>query len=181
GPAARSASPASRARPRTATRSGSGIGPPMSRPAPPTPFITTSSGISSPSQSLPTRRSGSLPAPHCRSGISMSSSPGSRPTRTRWFAAPEVPTAEEAGVPGLAISLWHGMWAPKGTPKDIVAKLNTAVVDALADATVQKRFAEQGQEIPPREQQSPEGFAAYHKAEIEKWWPIIKAANIKNE
>jgi tripartite-type tricarboxylate transporter receptor subunit TctC len=102
-------------------------------------------------------------------------------SRTRWFAAPDVPTAEETGLPGLAISLWHGMWAPKGTPKDAVAKLNTAVVDALADATVQKRFAEQGQEIPPREQHTPEGFAAYHKAEIEKWWPIIKTANIKNE
>jgi tripartite-type tricarboxylate transporter receptor subunit TctC len=102
-------------------------------------------------------------------------------SRTRWFAAPEVPTAEEMGVPGLAISLWHGMWAPKGTPKDVVGKLNAAVVNALADPAVQKRYAEQGQEIPSREQQTPEGFAAYHKAEIEKWWPIIKAANIKNE
>jgi tripartite-type tricarboxylate transporter receptor subunit TctC len=102
-------------------------------------------------------------------------------SRTRWFAAPEVPTAEEMGVPGLAISLWHGMWAPKSTPKDVVGKLNAAVVNALADPAVQKRYAEQGQEIPSREQQTPEGFAAYHKAEIEKWWPIIKAANIKNE
>ena len=102
-------------------------------------------------------------------------------SRRRWFAAPDVPTAEESGVPGVAISLWHGMWAPAGTPKEVVAKLNAAVVDALADPTVQKRFAEQGQEIPPREQQTPEAFAAFHKAEIENWWPIIRSANIKNE
>jgi tripartite-type tricarboxylate transporter receptor subunit TctC len=102
-------------------------------------------------------------------------------SKTRWFAAPEVPTAEEMGVPGLAISLWHGMWAPKGTPKGVVGKLNAAVVNALADPAVQNRYAEQGQEIPSREQQTSEGFAAYHKSEIEKWWPIIKAANIKNE
>jgi len=102
-------------------------------------------------------------------------------SKARWFAAPEVPTAEEMGVPGLAISLWHGMWVPKGTPKEIVAKLNAAVVAALADPAVQKRFADQGQELPPREQQTRDGFAAYHKAEIEKWWPIIKGANIKAE
>jgi tripartite-type tricarboxylate transporter receptor subunit TctC len=102
-------------------------------------------------------------------------------SRTRWFAAPEVPTAEEMGLPGVTISLWHGMWAPKGTSKEIIGILNAAVVHALADPLVQKRFAEQGQEMPPREQQTPDGFAAYHKAEIEKWWPIIKAANIKNE
>jgi tripartite-type tricarboxylate transporter receptor subunit TctC len=85
------------------------------------------------------------------------------------------------GVPGLAISLWHGMWAPKGATQAVVGKLNAAVVNALADPAVQMRYAEQGQEIPPRGQQTPEGFAAYHKAEIEKWWPIIKSANIKNE
>jgi tripartite-type tricarboxylate transporter receptor subunit TctC len=102
-------------------------------------------------------------------------------SRTRWFAAPEVPTAEEMGVPGLAISLWHGMWAPKGTPKEIVAKLNAAVVQALADPVVQKRFTDQGHEVAPRDQQAPDAFGAYHKAEIEKWWPIIKGANIKNE
>jgi tripartite-type tricarboxylate transporter receptor subunit TctC len=102
-------------------------------------------------------------------------------SKRRWFAAPDVPTAEEMGVPGLAISLWHGLWAPKGTPADVVGKLNAAVVAALADPAVAKRFADLGQEIAPRAQQTPEGFAAYHKAEIEKWWPIIKAANIKNE
>jgi tripartite-type tricarboxylate transporter receptor subunit TctC len=102
-------------------------------------------------------------------------------SRTRWFAAPDVPTAEEMGVPGLAISLWHGMWAPKGTPKEIVARLNAAVVQALADPAVQKRFTDQGHEVAPRDQQAPDAFGAYHKAEIEKWWPIIKGANIKNE
>ncbi|HEY7662752.1 MAG TPA: tripartite tricarboxylate transporter substrate-binding protein [Xanthobacteraceae bacterium] len=102
-------------------------------------------------------------------------------SKRRWFAAPEVPTAEEMGVPGLALSLWHGMWAPKGTPTEIIARLNAAVVAALADPAVRERFAAQGQELPPPEQQTPEGFAAYHRAEAEKWWPIIKAANIKNE
>jgi tripartite-type tricarboxylate transporter receptor subunit TctC len=102
-------------------------------------------------------------------------------SNARWFAAPDVPTAQESGMPGLALSLWHGMWAPKSTPGEIIARLNAAVVKALADPTVQKRYAEQGQEIPPPEQQSPEGFRAFHQAEIEKWWPIIKAANIKNE
>ena len=100
-------------------------------------------------------------------------------SKNRWFAAPDVPTAEEMGVPGVALSLWHGLWASKGTPKDVIAKLNAAVVAALADPAVQKRLADQGQEIAPREQQTPEGFAAFHKAEIEKWWPIIKGAGIK--
>ncbi len=100
-------------------------------------------------------------------------------SKTRWFAAPAVPTIEEMGVPGLYMSFWHGVWAPKGTPKDIVAKLNAAVVNALADAGARQRFSDQGHEIPQREQQTPEALAAFHKAEIEKWWPIIKAANIK--
>jgi tripartite-type tricarboxylate transporter receptor subunit TctC len=102
-------------------------------------------------------------------------------SKARWFAAPDVPTAEEMGAPGLAISLWHGMWAPKGTPAEIIGKLNAAVVAALDDAAVQRRFVDLGQEIPSPAQQTPEGFAAYHKAEIEKWWPIIKGANIKAE
>ncbi len=102
-------------------------------------------------------------------------------SQNRWFAAPDVPTAEEMGVPGVALSLWHGLWASKGTPRDVIGKLNTAVVAALADPAVQKRFADQGQELAPREQQTPEGFAAYHKAETEKWWPIIKGAGIKAE
>lgn len=99
--------------------------------------------------------------------------------KTRWFGAPEVPTVDEMGVPGVYVSFWHGLWAPKGTPKDALAKLNAAVVAALVDPTVRQRFADQGQEIPPRDQQTPDALAAYHKADIDRWWPIIKAANIK--
>jgi tripartite-type tricarboxylate transporter receptor subunit TctC len=97
----------------------------------------------------------------------------------RWFGAPEVPTFEEMGVPGIYVSFWHGLWAPKNTPADIIAKLNDAVVKSLADPTLQKRFADQGQEIPLPDQQTPQALAAYQKAEIAKWWPIIKGAGIK--
>jgi len=99
----------------------------------------------------------------------------------RWWAAPDVPTMDEAGVPGLHSSFWHGLWVPKGTPKDVVAKLHAAVVEALADPALVKRFGDIGQEIWPRAQQTPEALAAQQKAEIERWWPIIKAANIKAE
>ena len=102
-------------------------------------------------------------------------------TEKRWFAAPDVPTIDEAGVPGLHFPFWHAIWAPKGTPKDVIARLNAAVVETLADPGVRQRFNELGHEIAPREQQSPAALAAYHKAEIDKWWPIIKAANIKLE
>ena len=102
-------------------------------------------------------------------------------TQKRWFAAPDVPTIDEAGVPGLHFPFGHAIWAPKGTPKDVIAKLNAAVVETLADPGVRQRFNELGHEIAPREQQSSAALAAYHKAEIEKWWPIIKAANIKLE
>jgi tripartite-type tricarboxylate transporter receptor subunit TctC len=88
---------------------------------------------------------------------------------------------DEAGLPGLHVSVWYGIWAPRGTPRDVVAKLNGAVVAALADTTVRARLADLGQEIPPREQQTPEALAAFHKAEIEKWWPMVKAAGIKAE
>ena len=74
---------------------------------------------------------------------------------------------------------WHGLWAPANTPRDIIAKLNAAAVEALSDPSVRQRFADIGQEIFPREQQTPEALAALQKAEIEKWWPVIKAANIK--
>jgi tripartite-type tricarboxylate transporter receptor subunit TctC len=102
-------------------------------------------------------------------------------TKTRWPSTADVPTMEEAGIKGLYATFWHGLWMPKGTPKDVVAKLSAAVQSALADDTVRKRFSEQGQEIPPREQQTPEGLYAHQKAEIDKWWPIIRAAGIKTQ
>jgi tripartite-type tricarboxylate transporter receptor subunit TctC len=98
--------------------------------------------------------------------------------KERWPGAPEIPTVDESGVPGLYGSYWHGMWAPKGTPTDVVAKLNAAVVKALADPTVQQRFLDAGQSIWPRALQTPEALAAHQKAEIERWWPIIRAAGI---
>jgi tripartite-type tricarboxylate transporter receptor subunit TctC len=95
--------------------------------------------------------------------------------------APDIPTVDEAGLPGFHVSIWHGLWAPKGTPKEIVARLSAAAMEALADPAVRKRLADLGQEIPPPERQTPEALAAHHKAEIEKWWPIIRAANVKAE
>lgn len=99
----------------------------------------------------------------------------------RWSLAADVPTADEAGVNGLHVTYWHGVWGPKNTPKEIVAKVNAALVAALTDAVVRERFVNLGQAIPPRDKQTPEALLAYHKAEIAKWWPIIKAANIKAE
>jgi tripartite-type tricarboxylate transporter receptor subunit TctC len=101
--------------------------------------------------------------------------------KSRLAAAPDIPTVDEAGLPGFYFSRWHALWAPRGTPKDAVAKLDAAVVAALADPGVRARLADLGQDIFPREQQTPEALGAYHKAEIEKWWPIIKAAGIKME
>ena len=97
----------------------------------------------------------------------------------RLAAAPEIPTVDEAGLPGLHISVWHGIWAPRGTPGPVVSKLNAAIVESLADPDVQGRLAELGQEIPARERQTPMALRAHHKAEIEKWWPLIEAAGIK--
>jgi tripartite-type tricarboxylate transporter receptor subunit TctC len=102
-------------------------------------------------------------------------------TNTRLLSAPEIPTLDEAGLSGFSISQWHALWLPKGTPKNITTKLNAAVMDALADPTVRARLADLGQEVFPRTQQTPEALGLLHKAEIEKWWPIIKAANIKGE
>ena len=101
--------------------------------------------------------------------------------KTRAATAPDIPIVDEAGLPGFYMPVWYGMWVPKATPKDVIDKLNNAVVETLADPVVAQRLAEIGQEIPPREQQTPEALGAFHKAEIEKWWPIIRAANIKPE
>ena len=79
------------------------------------------------------------------------------------------------------MAVWHGLWLPKATPKSIVARLNASTVETLADPGVRKRLGDIGQEIPPLEQQTPEGLAAHHRAEIEKWWPLVRAAGIKAE
>jgi len=102
-------------------------------------------------------------------------------SKTRLAAAPDIPTVDEAGLPGFYMAVWHGIWAPKATPKNVVGRLNSAITDALADPAVRQRLADLGQEIPPPEQQTPEALGAHHKAEIEKWWPLIKAAGIKAE
>ncbi len=101
--------------------------------------------------------------------------------RTRSPAAPDIPTVDEAGVPGLYVNIWYGLWVPRGTPPEIKAKLNAAVVAALADPGVRQKLSDLGQMIPPPDQQTPAALAAYQKAEIDKWWPIVKAAHMKGE
>jgi len=101
--------------------------------------------------------------------------------KERMAAAPDIPTTDEAGLPGFYFSAWAGLWVPKGTPREIVAKLNVAVRDALADPTIRQRLAVLAIEVPPPEKLGPETLGAFHKAEIEKWWPIIKAMGIKGD
>jgi tripartite-type tricarboxylate transporter receptor subunit TctC len=102
-------------------------------------------------------------------------------SRSRLASAPDIPTVDEAGLPGLYIAYWHGIWAPKNTPGEAIARLNAAIVAALADKAVQQRFLELGQETPPPERQTPTALKSHQTAEIEKWWPIVKAANVKAE
>jgi tripartite-type tricarboxylate transporter receptor subunit TctC len=99
----------------------------------------------------------------------------------RWPKSPATPTAIEAGAPGVSLPFWHGLWAPKGTPPDIIGRLDGAVPAALADPTIKDRLAQLGQVIFPADQQNPAALAAYEKAELAKWGPIIKAAGIKAE
>jgi tripartite-type tricarboxylate transporter receptor subunit TctC len=99
--------------------------------------------------------------------------------KTRLAAEPSIPTVDEAGLPGFYAGLWYGLWAPARTPQDAIAKLNAAVMDALAQPTVRQRLADLGQQIVPRGQQSPDALGAFQKAQIDKWWPIIKDAGIK--
>jgi tripartite-type tricarboxylate transporter receptor subunit TctC len=97
----------------------------------------------------------------------------------RWWAAPETPTLDELGVPNIHATFWHGIWVPKGTPPEAIARLNAAIVDALADRQVQQRFRDVGQEVWPKEEQTPAALAAKQKAEMARWAPIIKEAGIK--
>jgi tripartite-type tricarboxylate transporter receptor subunit TctC len=120
----------------------------------------------------------SIILPHVRSGAVKAYAVTAS---TRLAAAPDIPTADEAGLPGFHVAVWHGLWAPKGTPNDAIAKLKGAVHDALADPAVRQRLGGLALEIPSRAQQEPDALAAHHKAEIEKWWPVIKAANIRAE
>jgi tripartite-type tricarboxylate transporter receptor subunit TctC len=92
--------------------------------------------------------------------------------------APDIPTTDEAGLNGFHMTLWSGLWVPKGTPREIVAKLNAAAIDALSDAQVRKQLETLGLQMPPADQLTPEALGAWQKAEIEKWWPIIKAAHV---
>jgi tripartite-type tricarboxylate transporter receptor subunit TctC len=101
--------------------------------------------------------------------------------RTRLASSPEIPTADEAGLPGFFASLWYGLWVPRDTPKDTIAKLNATMVQVLGDPSAQKRFEELGIQISPSDQQSPDALRAFQKAEMERWWPIIKASNLGAE
>lgn len=99
----------------------------------------------------------------------------------RLAAAPEISTVDEAGAAGLYISIWHALWAPKATPKGVIAKLNGAVQETLADPATLKRFTDLGQDVPAKDQQTPEALGLHHRAENAKWWPLIRAAGLKSE
>jgi tripartite-type tricarboxylate transporter receptor subunit TctC len=101
--------------------------------------------------------------------------------KQRMKTMPDIPTVDEAGLPGLYIAVWHGLWAPKGTPKEATGRLTAAILEALADPQVREKFVALGQEIPEPAQQTPQALRAHHEAEIKLWWPLIKAANIKIE
>ncbi len=101
--------------------------------------------------------------------------------KTRSAAMPDIPTAAEAGYPGMEVAIWHGLWAPKGTPPEIVAKLNTAAIAALQDPDIRRRLEDLGQDLPAPAQMAVEAFGAFHRAEFAKWKPIIDAANVKVE
>ena len=102
-------------------------------------------------------------------------------SRERWFAAPDVPTTDEAGVPGVHVGTWHGLWMPKGTPDDVIARVNVAALAAMADDGVKQRIAALGMNLPPADVKTPQAFAAFHKSEVEKWYPIVKASGVKAE
>ncbi len=101
--------------------------------------------------------------------------------KTRLSSIPDIPTVDEAGLPGLYVSTWYGLWAPKGTPRDVIDTLNKAVAAALSDPDLRRQLAAEEAQLPAADQKTPEALAAFQKAEIEKWWPIIKAAHIKLE
>jgi tripartite-type tricarboxylate transporter receptor subunit TctC len=124
--------------------------------------------IDSPTNSLPQIRAGTIKAYAVTA-------------KDRLASAPDIQTVDEAGLPGMYISFWQALWVPKGTPRHIIAKLNGAVLNGLADPAVRRKLAEIGQGIFPPDQQTPEALGAFQRAEIAKWWPIIKAANIKAE
>lgn len=124
--------------------------------------------VDQPSNSLPFIRRGSIKAYAVTA-------------KQRLQSAPDIPTVDEIGYPGLLVSVWYGLWAPKDTSKAVIDRINVALRTALADPAVRKHLADLGQELPTPEQETPAGHGAYHRAEVEKWWPIIRAANIKIE